>query len=309
MAQSDELMKGFQIGYQNAPFGALGSAIKSTLGRLTQQEAMASGLMLKGGVESMFRDPNERLLTKAKLGQAQAETNKLNRESEFFEGMTGSGQEQTSGESQNIFNRAKPRKFSVGDIDFEIPKTAEERRQEAVYAGEQKGIEEAFKQAEGIKRASKKIDSLSRQFNEALPSGKNTPVEQRIHGLISTIGAKSGIIPNAKLLALQRQSKLQLRAILRDMGEGARLSDQDINQNLALIEQSGLTNEERMALVSSYLQTTVDSMDNDTLRILRIDPNVMKMLQGLNVYVPEYGDMNSSQTTPDVDDFSKAMQM
>jgi len=67
MARSDELMRGFQVGYQNAPFSALGSAIKSTLGRLTQQEDMTSGLVTKAGIGQMFQDPNERLLTQAKL--------------------------------------------------------------------------------------------------------------------------------------------------------------------------------------------------------------------------------------------------
>jgi len=145
--------------------------------------------------------------------------------------------------------------ISRGGVKGKLPKTEQQREREAIEGGVKKGVEEAFKQAEGLKRAVKKIGSITRQFNEALPSGEATATEQRISGLISVFGAQTGLKPNPKLLALQRTAKLQLRAILRDMGEGARLSDQDISQNIALIEQAGLTNDEREALISTYMQT------------------------------------------------------
>lgn len=158
-----------------------------------------------------------------------------------------------------------------------------------VTAGRGKGIEEGFKQAEGQKRAFKKLGSISRQFTEALPSGDKTAVEQRINGFMSTIGAKTGFQPNPQLMALQNTAKLQLRAILRDMGEGARLSDQDITQNIALIEQAGLTDDERKAQVRSFMQTAVDSMDSDTLKILQDDPNTIELLKGFGVSLTQGG--------------------
>ncbi len=158
-----------------------------------------------------------------------------------------------------------------------------------VTAGRGKGIEEGFKQAEGQKRAFKKLGSISRQFTEALPSGDRTAVEQRINGLVSSIGAKTGFQPNPQLMALQNTAKLQLRAILRDMGEGARLSDQDITQNIALIEQAGLTDVERKAQVRSFMQTAVDSMDSDTLKILQDDPNTIELLKGFGVSLTQGG--------------------
>ena len=57
MAQSNELMKGFQIGYQNAPFASLGQAIKSTIGRLQQREDTTSNLVTQEGIGQMFQKP------------------------------------------------------------------------------------------------------------------------------------------------------------------------------------------------------------------------------------------------------------
>ena len=101
-------------------------------------------------------------------------------------------------------------------------------------------------------------------------------------------------VRNPKLLALRRTAKLQLRAILRDMGEGARLSDQDISQNIKLIEQAGLTNGEREALIATYMQTAIDSMDFRTLRVLKEDPSVVKMFEDLGIEVGEE-DVDESQ--------------
>jgi hypothetical protein len=67
MAQSDELMKGFQVGYQNAPFASLGQAIKSTIGRLQEREDTTAGLVTKAGIESMFRDPLDSQYKKAQI--------------------------------------------------------------------------------------------------------------------------------------------------------------------------------------------------------------------------------------------------
>jgi len=170
-----------------------------------------------------------------------------------------------------------------GGITGKVPKTAEQREREAVEGGVKKGVEEAFKQAEGIKRALKKLGSITRQFSEALPTGNLHPFIQRIRGIFADIGAETGIAPNPKLLALKITAKLQLRAILRDMGEGARLSDQDITQNIAIIEQTNLTDEEREALIATYMQTAVDSMDFRTLRVLTDDPGVVQMFDGLGI--------------------------
>lgn len=63
MSQADELMKGFKVGYQNSPYSALGSAIKSTIGRLTQQEDMSNEYGMKMGGEMLmqkFKAPYER---------------------------------------------------------------------------------------------------------------------------------------------------------------------------------------------------------------------------------------------------------
>ncbi|HEC64919.1 MAG TPA: hypothetical protein ENI23_06490 [bacterium] len=189
-----------------------------------------------------------------------------------------------------------------GGVTGKVPKTPEQRETEAIEGGIKKGVEEAFKQAEGLKRALKKVNSITRQFNEALPSDF-PPIVQRFRGFLAGIGAETGLAPNPKLLALKRTAKLQLRAILRDMGEGARLSDQDITQNIALIEQEGLTNGEREALVSTYMQTAVDSMDFRTLRVLQDDPGVLAMFEDLGVQLASEDGQRTTQPTPqEIDD-------
>lgn len=172
-----------------------------------------------------------------------------------------------------------------------------------IESGKGKGIEEAFKQGENIKRAFKKLGSITSQFNEFLPTGQKVPVEQRISGLIDSIGAQTGLKPNPGLQALQQTAKLQLRSILRDMGEGARLSDQDIKQNIAVIEQAGLTNTERKALVRSFMQTAIDSMSADVLNVLLEDVSAVKTLSDFGVRLPNIPNIPTKTTA--TEDFSQ----
>lgn len=165
-----------------------------------------------------------------------------------------------------------------GEPTFTFGKTAAAKGKEA-------SIKEGFERAEGIKRAAKKIASLTRQFNEALPQKQTDDftLPFRIAGGAASLGAKFGLKANPQLSALQDTSKLQLRSILRDMGEGARMSDQDITQNLAVIEQAGLSDKERMAKVRSFMQTAVDGMDNDTIKLITEDDSSTKLLQDFGV--------------------------
>lgn len=170
--------------------------------------------------------------------------------------------------------------LKAGDITITGQKTPEQ-------IGTEKATAEAFTRAEGIKRAAKRLGSIVRQYNRALPSEQigETTISQRISGFFAVKGAQTGFKPNPDLLALIDTGKLQLRGILRDMGEGARMSDQDINQNIAVIMQAGLSNEERKAKIKSFMQVAVDAMDTPILNNLQKDRNFMDMLGDFGVII------------------------
>ena len=165
-----------------------------------------------------------------------------------------------------------------GEPTFTFGKTAAAKGKEA-------SVKEGFERAEGIKRSAKKLASITRQFNEALPQEQKDDftLPFRVAGTTAGLASRFGLKSNPKLTALQDTSKLQLRSILRDMGEGARMSDQDITQNLAVIEQAGLSDKERKAKVSSFMQTAIDSMDEDTIRLITEDESSIKLLKSFGV--------------------------
>ena len=172
-----------------------------------------------------------------------------------------------------------------GKIGFtKSPKQLEIESGESKRKGLEKAREESFTRASGFGRAVKKLDSITRQFNEALPSdAEGITTGARISGIVSMFGAETGVKSNPKLLALKNTAKLTLRSILRDMGEGARLSDQDISQNIAVIEQAGLSTKERLAQVGVFIQTAVDSMDDETLAIFDKDKGFNSILREMNI--------------------------
>ena len=176
----------------------------------------------------------------------------------------------------------------AGKIGFtKSPKQLEIEAGEAKKKGLEKAREESFTRASGFGRAVKKLDSITRQFNEALPNdAEGITTGARISGIVSMLGAITGVKSNPKLLALRNTAKLTLRSILRDMGEGARLSDQDISQNIAVIEQAGLSNEERLAQVGTFIQTAVDSMDQETLEIFANDKGFNDILREMDISTP-----------------------
>lgn len=171
--------------------------------------------------------------------------------------------------------------LKAGPLTFTGKQTAEEK-------GEEAAIKEAFERAQGVKRATKRLASIVNQFNKALPAEQKgtTTVSQRVSGITAVLGAKTGLKPNPDLLALQDTAKLQLRGILRDMGEGARMSDQDITQNLAVIEQAGLSNEERKAKIRTFMQVAVDSMDSAIIDTLKKDKTTLDLLSDFGVTLP-----------------------
>ena len=174
-----------------------------------------------------------------------------------------------------------------GEPTFTFGKTAAAKGKEA-------SVKEGFERAEGIKRAAKKLASMTRQFNEALPQEQKDDftLPFRVAGTTAGLASRFGLKSNPKLTALQDTAKLQLRSILRDMGEGARMSDQDITQNVAVIEQAGLSDKERKAKVSSFMQTAIDSMDKDTIRLITEDDSSMKLLKSFGVKLQQQAQNN-----------------
>lgn len=141
MAQSDELMKGFQIGYQNAPFASLGQAIKSTLGRLQTQEDTTSQLVTQAGIGQMFQDPNERALRAAQLQKTQLESRGLKEYYGLDTGTSGGGEATSTRSTNSTFGR-RPAKTAEEALSL-IPEAERGNyRAEVTYTKNPSGLDE-----------------------------------------------------------------------------------------------------------------------------------------------------------------------
>lgn len=143
-------------------------------------------------------------------------------------------------------------------------------------------LEQQSKQAEASERISQGLNTfktLKKQFDSALPSELKQgqlPIFQRIEGALQKAGAKTGLIDNPQLVALSKMEIPATRMILKAMGEGARMSDQDINQMIGSLDLAGMTTKERAATVKLFFDITSSQMDKETKDMFQNDPDIME---------------------------------
>lgn len=198
-----------------------------------------------------------------------------------------------------------PLESSTGDLDI-LPKSISQTqkglggtqtttfdverspKEEGRRAGIEKGMEESFKSAQKLIGAIKQIDTLRTQFDEALPSDGRNPLLQRVNGVLSVFGAKTGLIPNDELLALKKNARPQAIQIIRKFGEVGNLSETEQRGALDILEQEGLTEQERAAQIKQFLQTALSSTPQEVREFLMEDPSVSGILTGLNIDVSKF---------------------
>jgi acyl-CoA reductase-like NAD-dependent aldehyde dehydrogenase len=85
---------------------------------------------------------------------------------------------------------------------------------------------------------------------------------------------------------------------MRGLGEGARMSDQDIEQAVSSIDMAGLSPDERAAIVKSFANFAISQMDEKALGVLTKDKISMQIINALGINVPNMntGDSANSES-------------
>lgn len=170
--------------------------------------------------------------------------------------------------------------FSVGPSgpSFSFGQTPESKQQIELQT-------ESKKASERISQGLQTFKVLKTQFDKALPDNLkkgDLPIFQRLEGAIQKIGAKAGLVDNPQLVALSKMEVPATRLVLKAMGEGARMSDQDIEQMLGSLNLGGMTSKERAATVKLFFDIASTQMDEETKNTFLNDPVIKDMFGSLS---------------------------
>jgi len=183
----------------------------------------------------------------------------------------------------------------IGGVDVMFPKGQEQ-------ADMVKATSEAkAKQVELSSKASglvKKLDVLRKQYDEALPNAGLSPAQARMSGLAAVIGAKTGLKPNPKLLALKNNARLQTVQFLRLAGEVGNLAQPENEAGQLVTALEGMTEEERKQAIGQYVEYALSGAPQEAISVLIQDKNFTAIAK-------DYGlDLNLFSTEASGTDFS-----
>lgn len=170
--------------------------------------------------------------------------------------------------AQPIRNKALPAEFAAEKAGAVGVATGE-----AGISTEQKKI--------GIKLGAlgKKLNTLRKQYDAALPdSGVNSETSQRIIGTLDVLAAKTGVKPNPKLVALQKNKRLQAIQIIKMAGESGNLAEQEQAGAIESIESEKLTSQERKESVKQFMEVALAGSSDEALNYLMKDKNFVSFL-------------------------------
>ena len=153
--------------------------------------------------------------------------------------------------------------------------------------GEGKAIEKSFESSEKLSQAVRRLSVINKQFKEALPSGDKTPVEQRISAWADVIGAKTGIKPNPKLLAIKQNVRPMAINLIRLFGEVGNLSQSEQQGAIDVIELEGRTDEERVASVRQFAEFALSGAPPDAINYILQQADVKEIIDSLGIELPQ----------------------
>ena len=143
---------------------------------------------------------------------------------------------------------------------------------------------EQYKLGTKLGGLSRRLNVLRKQYDTALPeSGVNSELMQRFSGPFAMIGAKTGIVPNKTLIALQKNARLQAIQVIKMAGEAGNLAQQEQEEASKAITSEGLTMDERMASTKQFLEVAIAGMSKDALDFVSRDPAFMKVVEETGV--------------------------
>lgn len=173
----------------------------------------------------------------------------------------------------------------------------EQIQERSVAEGEGKAIVKDTETTSKLSGAIKRLSILNEQFNEALPSGDRTPLEQRIYGVTENIKAKYGLTDNAKLVALQENIRPMAITMIRAFGEVGNLSESEQQGAIDAINQSNLTDKERLQKTRQFMKFALGGARPESIEILKKRKDIVGILDAFGVDIGEKEESKSIKTT------------
>lgn len=165
----------------------------------------------------------------------------------------------------------------------------EDIQKRAEAEGRGKAIEENIKTTSKLANAVSRLAVLNKQFNEALPTGDKTPIEQRIGGNINTWAAKAGIVDNSKLVALQKNIRPIAIQMIRAFGEVGNLSETEQQGAIDVVTMQGITEEERAESVKQFIEFALAGASPESVRYIKDRKDIQGILDAYGVDLSSFG--------------------
>jgi len=174
--------------------------------------------------------------------------------------------------------------FFTKQIPSSVDAKVEEKKRLDIAEIQKKEIESGKK----LNTAVKRLSLLNRQFNEALPTFDKTAIEQRLSGKLSSIAAKWGVKENTKLLALLSNSRPIAINLIRAFGEVGNLSETEQQGALEVVDQAGLTEDERLDKVRQFAEFALAGASPEALDEMMKDPGVVDIVNTIGIKIPGF---------------------
>jgi len=133
--------------------------------------------------------------------------------------------------------------------------------------------------------AVKRLKVINDQMNAALPAKNANPFMQRIIGPAAVLGAKTGIAPNPKLMALKKNIRPVGIQLIRAFGEVGNLSETEQKSAIDTVENENLNEEERLAALRQFAEFALTGARPEALEFMQKDPSVMEIIKDLGINV------------------------
>jgi len=192
-----------------------------------------------------------------------------------------------------ITGEASPISFPAGVVPNKDTKlfkgviSPEQMIDRASAQGEAKMIQKNIETSDKLAGAVKKLAILNKQYNEALPSGDRTPIEQRFAGGAESWAAKKGLVNNPKLVALKKNARPIAINLIRLFGEVGNLSEIEQQGALEVASLEGLTEEERFQQVRQFAEYALAGASPEAIKMIKGRKDLSGILDAFNIELGE----------------------
>lgn len=177
--------------------------------------------------------------------------------------------------------------------------TPETMKERAVAEGEAKAVVKDIEMSNKLAGAVKRLALLNKQFNEAIPSGSNSPIQQRISGGVQSWAAKYGILDNAKLVALQKNIRPIAINMIRLFGEVGNLSETEQQGAIDVVNQAGLTDSERLESTRQFMEYALAGARPESIDLIKGRSDISEILKVFGVDISGGVDVMSDPNLQD----------